>query len=184
MPIRIGQHPDHGFDEPLGLLSDCHRRIEHFLQVLIAVAERSGATILSSRDRADLESALNYFSTAAPRHTADEEASLFPRLRESHDPDVARTLEHLAHLESDHRRADEHHRQVELIVRQWLEAGTANHDAVRALTAHLEALRAIYSPHIELEDRELFPAAHRMLSADQLRDIGHEMKSRRTPAIK
>jgi hypothetical protein len=37
MAIQIGQRPDHDFHEPLGLLSDCHRRIEHFLRVFIAV---------------------------------------------------------------------------------------------------------------------------------------------------
>jgi hypothetical protein len=40
MPFPIGRRPDHGFDEPLGLLSDCHRRIEDFLQVLITLAEQ------------------------------------------------------------------------------------------------------------------------------------------------
>ena len=34
-PLQIGAAPDHDFDEPLGLLSDCHRRIEHFLDILI-----------------------------------------------------------------------------------------------------------------------------------------------------
>ena len=38
MPIQIGQRADHGFDEPLGLLSDCHRRIEHFLRVLSTIS--------------------------------------------------------------------------------------------------------------------------------------------------
>jgi hypothetical protein len=35
MPLQIGAAPDHDFDEPLGLLSDSHRRIEHFLDILI-----------------------------------------------------------------------------------------------------------------------------------------------------
>lgn len=35
---QIGQRVDHDFDEPLGLLSDCHRRIEHFLRALVTVA--------------------------------------------------------------------------------------------------------------------------------------------------
>lgn len=41
MLIKIGHRPDHGFDEPLGLLSDCHRRIEHFLRVLTAIEEQT-----------------------------------------------------------------------------------------------------------------------------------------------
>ena len=43
MPISIGARPQSGFDDPLGLLSDCHRRIESFLGVLIRVVDRAGA---------------------------------------------------------------------------------------------------------------------------------------------
>ena len=39
MPIQIGQGADHSFDEPLGLLSDCHRRIEQFLGVPLTKIE-------------------------------------------------------------------------------------------------------------------------------------------------
>ena len=38
MLLKIGGPPEHGFDQPLGLLSDCHRRIEHFLFVLSTIA--------------------------------------------------------------------------------------------------------------------------------------------------
>ena len=37
MPLQIGQPLDHDFDEPLGLLTDCHRRIEYFLDVLVTL---------------------------------------------------------------------------------------------------------------------------------------------------
>ena len=93
MPIAIGARRDHGFDEPLGLLSDCHRRIEHFLRVLIALDARAHGGPLLDTERNDLTAALRYFATAAPRHTADEEDSLFPRLRESSDPAALRALE-------------------------------------------------------------------------------------------
>ena len=42
MAVQLGAKPEHSFDEPLGLLSDCHRRIEKFLDVMIRVLERSG----------------------------------------------------------------------------------------------------------------------------------------------
>jgi hypothetical protein len=34
MAIQIGAKPDSGFDDPIGMLKDCHRRIEHFLNIL------------------------------------------------------------------------------------------------------------------------------------------------------
>ena len=78
MPVQIGSKA-HNFGDPTGLLSDCHRRIEMFMQVL----ERVAQTIDSSPEeevRQSLETALRYFREAAPKHTADEEESLFPRL--------------------------------------------------------------------------------------------------------
>ncbi|HEY7173245.1 MAG TPA: hemerythrin domain-containing protein [Vicinamibacterales bacterium] len=178
MFIKIGQRPDHGFDQPLGLLSDCHRRIEYFLDVLIRIAERSGSALTAS-ERTDLQGALDYFATAAPRHTADEEQSLFPRLRRSADPAAQAALATLARLESDHTEADTHHRAVDALVRGWLAGGTLDSAAAAELRGRLQALRAIYTAHIATEDRELFPAAARILSAGDQQAIGQEMASRR-----
>ena len=41
MAIQIGGKPDSGFDDPIGMLIDCHRRIERFLHVLCVVASRA-----------------------------------------------------------------------------------------------------------------------------------------------
>jgi hemerythrin-like domain-containing protein len=179
MPIKIGQRPDHGFDEPLGLLSDCHRRIENFLDVLARTAQQVAGGPLNDRRRADLEGALAYFQTAAPRHTADEEASLFPRLRASGDPAAAAALETVTRLERDHGAADQHHAEVDRLVRRWLGANALPADDLAALNEHLAALRAIYEPHIAIEDRELFPTAARLLSPSQIEEIGREMAARR-----
>ena len=86
MLVKIGGPVDHGFDRPLGLLSDCHRRIERFLSVLVTIADAHRGAELPGPDRDALAGALHYFRTAAPRHSADEEESLFPRLRASSDP--------------------------------------------------------------------------------------------------
>lgn len=123
MLITIGQRPDHGFDERLGLLSDCHRRIEHFLRVLVAIAEQANGGPLMAVHRSQLDGALAYFATAAPRHTADEEESLFPRLRASREAAARDTLDLLGRLEHDHADVDEHHGTVDRLVRQWLTNG-------------------------------------------------------------
>jgi len=39
MPIVIGAKRESDFTDPIGMLSDCHRRIEMFLNVLVRVAE-------------------------------------------------------------------------------------------------------------------------------------------------
>jgi hemerythrin-like domain-containing protein len=178
MLIKLGESADHGFDEPLGLLSDCHRRIERFLAALVSVASRGGAA-LAPQDRRLLETALHYFATAGPRHTADEEESLFPRLRASGDPQAAAALESVARLESDHRAAEGHHAAVDGLGRRWLEDGRLTEPDAAALVEHLDALQKIYGAHIAVEDRELFPAAARFLARDELEQVGREMAKRR-----
>ena len=83
MALQIGSKPDSGFDDPIGMLKDCHRRIESFLHILCFVVDRAQGRSLTGEERAAVQAALQYFRTGGQRHTADEEQSLFPRLRKS-----------------------------------------------------------------------------------------------------
>lgn len=179
MPLQIGQRVDHGFDEPLGLLSDCHRRIEHFLQVLVTVATESAGGSLTSGQRSGLEGALRYFAVAAPKHTADEELSLFPRLRDSADPALQAALASLERLEHDHDEADAHHTAVDGLVGRWLKDDGLGSAHLEELRHHLARLAALYRRHIAVEDQEIFPAAARVLDHAQIQTIGDEMAARR-----
>jgi len=179
MAIQIGGRPDHGFHEPLGLLSDCHRRIERFLHVLVAVERQASGGPLGPGDRRALDTALTYFETAAPHHTADEEDSLFPRLRASRDPAAQRALALVERLERDHATADQHHAAVNTLVRRWLDDDRLDPPGAAALRAHLTALQDLYRPHIAAEDEDLFPAAARLLDQPTLRQMGREMAARR-----
>jgi hemerythrin-like domain-containing protein len=180
MPLQIGQRPDHGFDEPLGLLSDCHRRIEYFLGVLAAITDCVDGGMLSHAERTHLEGALTYFATAAPRHTADEEESLFPRLRAARNCEGLHALDAIQRLERDHDEANTQHQAVERLVRRWLADGSLAHGPVRELKACLEQLKTLYEAHIAVEDREVFPAAARVLSPIEIEQIGREMAARRS----
>jgi hemerythrin-like domain-containing protein len=179
MLVKIGQQADHGFDQPLGLLSDCHRRIERFLGALVTVARTRAGGALTASDRHVLEAALHYFASAAPRHSADEESSLFPRLRASGDRRALAAVETIDRLEHEHRVADSHHRAVDGAVRRWLAAGSLAGEDAAALAAHLDALSALYRAHISIEDEDVFPAAGAALTAGDLEAIGREMAARR-----
>jgi hypothetical protein len=87
MPVVIGMMQK-TFGNPVGLLSDCHRRIESFLSMLLAVASHADGALDMELPNA-LETALKYFREAAPMHTADEEESLFPLLRLLGRPDIS-----------------------------------------------------------------------------------------------
>lgn len=179
MRIQIGSRPHHGFNEPLGLLSDCHRRIEHFLHVLVTVDRRLSGGPLDDDCRQGLEGALKYFETAAPHHTADEEESLFPRLRASGDAAARQALSLVQQLERDHEAADARHAAVNALVRRWLDDDKLDPDAAALLREHLAALQTLYRTHIAIEDNELFPAAARVLDNPTLQQMGREMAARR-----
>lgn len=176
MPILIGAPTDRTFDDPLGLLTDCHRRIERFLAQLIAVVSRAGDEPIAEPDRTSLEAAIRYFQRAAPWHTQDEEASLFPRLRESGGADALARVER---LEADHRRADEAHSKVDALGRRVLDEGNLSKEELSRMAGLLQDLQQLYAPHIALEEAEVFPMAGRLLDRTDLAAIGREMADRR-----
>lgn len=176
---RIGAQPEHGFDEPLGLMADCHRRIEHFLGVLEKVAQAAVETALSDEHRRAVQTALTYFDIAAPRHTADEEQSLFPRLRETEDPGARQACDKLAALEADHARGDALHAQIKAHYLRWLADGSLSTAARGELAESLRCLRELYREHIAIEESDVFPLAGAVLSSSQLAQVGQEMARRR-----
>lgn len=179
MPIVIGAKPESSFKDPIGLLNDCHRRIERFLSVLVRIAAEAQGQPLTGEQRTALDTALRYFREAAPKHTADEEQSLFPRLREMGRPETAAAVEQIALLERDHTQADKGHAEADRLGRAWLAAGRLTSADAARLSAVLAALADLYRRHIAIEEHEVFPVAARVLAAADREAIGGEMAARR-----
>jgi hemerythrin-like domain-containing protein len=179
MLVQIGQKPLADFTQPLEMMKDCHRRIEHFLDVLQKVVERFGEGDLPQEGRRALESALDYFAHAAPRHTADEEASLFPRMRRHASVMAHAAMDELQRLEADHRRADACHQRVEQLGRLWLATGRIDARSRTQLRDLLADLVAIYAAHMRLEEERIFVLAAQALKAGELAAVGDEMRQRR-----
>jgi hemerythrin-like domain-containing protein len=174
--IQIGAKPDSGFDDPIGMLTDCHRRIESFLHVLCLVADRARGKSLSEEEAAAVTSALNYFRAGGKRHTADEEESLFPRLR---GVSTGTALEELDRLEGDHERANELHEAVENLFLKWIESGWLVKDDDQMLQDATAELECIYKVHIKVEEEEVFPEAARTLDKKAVDAMGQEFRARR-----
>ncbi len=179
MPVVIGAKRESGFTDPIGMLGDCRRRIEMFLNVLVRVAEQGRGEALSEEQRGALETALRYFREAAPKHTADEEDSLFPRLRQIESADVRALLARIESLEEEHVCADRSHEEVDCLGRLWLKDGMLQTDQAAHLLTLLLQLRDLYRHHIATEDDAVFPAAAAALPASDREAIGSEMACRR-----
>jgi hemerythrin-like domain-containing protein len=177
--IQVGAGKLSTFSDPLGVLRDCHRRIERFLEVLTTVAERAKDGALDDASREALEVALQYFREAAPKHTADEEVSLFPRLRASHAEHTPEACAIIAPLEVDHEVARAAHVTVEELGARWLTAAHLPPVAIAAFAWNVRHLAGLYKPHIAVEDEILFPLARTLLAPADLVAIGQEMAERR-----
>ena len=181
--IQIGANRPPSFDDPLGLLVDCHRRIEYFLGVLGGAIRTNRRGPLNTEGRELLDRALGYFREGLPRHTEDEEESVFPRLRraaKSADEDV---LSHLTALEREHleerQRVEKVLRRLELLVSGEVYAeGTLDE-----LEDEVDLLREAFAAHIAREEQLVFPVAARLLGKDDLAAAGREMARRRGSAV-
>jgi hemerythrin-like domain-containing protein len=178
MPVIIGVS-ENSFENPIGLLSDCHRRIERFLQALITVATRAAGGPLDEEHRRVLEAALKYFHEAAPKHTADEEEDLFPALRQLTSQHVAAVLAEVDRLEAEHKKADAWHREVEKICERWLREDHLASEEAAHLTELLGSLSDLYGAHIALEEQHVFPLAQAELPDSAKQAIGRRMAARR-----
>jgi len=178
MPVTIGVAAN-TFINPIGLLSDCHRRIERFLQALLTVTSDTQGGSLDDEHRHALETSLKYFHHAAPKHTADEEEDLFPILRKIDRPDLQRVLARVDQLEHEHRTAIEWHREAEEIGERWLNQDHLSGEETIRLHELLTSLADLYRSHIAIEDQEVFPIAQKVLSESEKTRIGRSMASRR-----
>ncbi len=180
MPIPLNAPPLADFTRPIDVLEDCHRRIERFLRMLQAVVLAATGDGRMTEDAADaLQVALRYFRNAAPKHTADEEQSLFPRMRATGDPRVSEVLARLDELERDHQRAQELHDTVDRLGMHWLHTGALDRDKLAAMGASLAQLQHIYAAHIDFEDSVVFHLARDVLGEEAIDGLATEMRGRR-----
>lgn len=179
MPVIIGRKPGGDFSNPIELLADCHRRIERFLNGLVIVAREAAGGEMTAEQKGDWLQALDYFRDAAPRHTADEEDSLFPRLREVDQQQVKHALAQVGRLEADHARADRLHSEIDTIGRRWLADGVLTREEAERLIKTLDELSALYKRHIAIEEDSVFPLAASVLHESEKREMGAEMARRR-----
>jgi hemerythrin-like domain-containing protein len=94
-----------GFDEPLEMLTGCHRRIEKHLETLKRLRDHVEAHGVDAEATAAAQSVLRYFATAAVNHLEDEERDLFPMIEQRINDagEAARFRAFRESVEVDHR---------------------------------------------------------------------------------
>ena len=179
MLMQIGARPESDFSDPIGMLGDCHKRIQFFLSDLVRLADGTGCAPLDVTQRRALERALRYFKESGPRHTSDEEESLFPRMRALKNERVDELLAKIDSLEADHERAEYAHAAIDAIGVRWLADGIIDSKDAARVKGMLQDLSQMYEYHLAVEDAEVFPAAAALLSDHDKTALGREMAKRR-----
>ncbi len=174
--------PGAGFDEPVEMWLACHERVLRFCNLLerlrLHVAQHGA-------DAEALQSATSirrYFNEAAPRHHADEEADLFPRLlRWLAEPpavvspdDETRTRAAIDALMAEHRSNEVLWSSLDAVLEQIERGVAAQLDA-----GQVEKFGRTYRHHIEVEEGVVMPAMKRAFSAADWKAIGSAMAQRR-----
>ena len=163
-------HAAPGFDDPIGVLRACHRRMERQLATLGRLCRHVPANHADADARTAAAAIMRYFDTAAANHHADEERTLLPRLRAAR-PDLAALC---AEIERDHAQLGDGWRRL----RPRLAAIAVGRSGYLPLR-EVDAFRAGYERHIGKEEADLFDAAQVALDAEILAEIGEEMAARR-----
>lgn len=173
------------FKRPLDVLFHCHQKIASNLEALRRASEslRNAGTSDFQPVFATIDAVLNHFSTAGVKHTKDEEESLFPRMRQYGDSVISEVFEAVERLEIQHALAG----SIENSLNRFYVSMTADEDIdsnkVDLFCDLSESLYDLYRPHIQVENEFVFPAAGRILSEQELLDVGKEMYQRRRPVI-
>ena len=165
--------PSAGFDDPLALLSACHRRVAGFcdtLERLVAHLEIAGP---DDEARHAAERIVSYFEQAAPHHHADEEIDLLPLLKlRAETGDVSTIGNWVKRISTEHRAQD----AVWAVLRDELQQLIdGNGTSLSAAAEFIDMERN----HYQFEDREVFPLAGKLLQAEDLETLGRAMARRR-----
>ena len=168
------------FDHPLEILTACHGRITGYLEILEKIGEALLQGEFSDTLCIRLKEVLRYFETGGVHHIEDEEESLFPRLLRQTGKEAEDLVIHIQRLTSDLDDVQTSHQVPSRVSRKLVElAPKVDKALAQQFSETIFILNHIYLPHIEMEDKILFPFASAKLSAEDLLALGREMAQRR-----
>jgi hemerythrin-like domain-containing protein len=165
-----------GFDEPLEMLTGCHRRIERQLETLKRLRTHIAERGVDAEASAAAQAVLRYFASAAANHHADEEQDVFPLLasRIEDAGEAARFRAFRESLESDHRALEAAWGRL----KKPLEAIADG--LLRTLAeTDVHAFVSAYAHHILAEETNLVEFCNRWLTDADRETLGRSMAARR-----
>lgn len=176
LALRHGVGKDRGLEDPIGILEDCHRKMDRFLHVLWVVADRAAGRQLTSGEIESVVSALHYFSLNGQLHCADERDSLFPRLRAE---SMTGNSEDLCLLESNIRQTNRLYPAVDALYSAWILGGGLVPEDEMQLQSSTEKLKRLLQEHTRITEQIVFPRAVQLLDSRSIVAVIQEFRARR-----
>ncbi|MEJ2479118.1 MAG: hemerythrin domain-containing protein [Acidihalobacter sp.] len=166
--------PASGFDDPLGVLAGCHRRIAGFCDTLERLESHLKSAGADTQAGDAARRIYDYFEKAGPQHHADEEVDLLPMLqrRARSEAERAAVADWEARTGTEHLAQDKAWRRL----REELLAVMEGRGAAVPSAAEFVALQR---EHFRFEDMEVFPLARDLLTDADLAALGRAMARRR-----
>lgn len=156
-------------------LLDCHEDIRCFTALAVQLGHAQGAS--PSDISGTAARVVTYFTHRLPRHFADEDSFLLPRLFTTTIP-----LELMRHLRSLAWQHEEIEKSLNELVPLWRAVRDAP-ERYPELAEHLargaRQLMVLMEEHVVLEERYLFPLIRSCLPAGTLEDLAVELLSLR-----
>ena len=162
------------FDHPLELLHACHGKIHQQLDTLQKLATHLPVHGCDQQVQQAAQGILRYFDSAGQFHHQDEEENLFPTLLALNTPEKANIKALIENLLAQHAVMFAAWSDVRAVLVKLAEG--VNTPLPETL---VEKLVGSYTPHIELEETELLSLSARLLSPQQIMEMGKCMAQRR-----
>ncbi len=166
--------PAPNFDDPLGLIGACHGRILDHCTALERLPAWLAKRGLDDQAKQAIKRVMRYFDSAGRHHHKDEEDDLFPLLRSE-----ATLTSLIDDLIRQHVLQEAAWQKLANLLSDLLDGRQAP-ELENAINGFVNA----YRPHIDLENTWLLPAAERLLSQNQITELGRSMADRRGVSAK
>lgn len=167
---QLMNEPAPDFNDPLGLLMACHKRMLAHCDTLNRIGERLGSGGVDQEVRDAARQVHRYFATAAKLHHQDEERDLFPMVVRT----SLKIAETIHHLKQDHRKMETLWQELEPLL-----TDIDKIDSPAQFVTTATEFAQLYRSHIEQENEFILSTAQHLLSAQQLSKLGRAMADRR-----
>lgn len=167
--------PAVGFEQPYLMLAACHERVQRSLDLLSRLLDYLDEKGHDAGTRSAAADVLRYFDVAAPLHHEDEEAHVFPLLLAQGDTAQRAAVQA---LQADHRRMSALWSRLREPLLRWSQPDSSG-PVDAAVRAAVEDFGALYAAHIEVEEKQVYPATQARQSPEELGAMGRQMQARR-----